>query len=45
MRGGQLSMAQVGEVFVCSLCGNEVTVIKAGGNPDIHCCGQAMIKK
>jgi desulfoferrodoxin-like iron-binding protein len=38
-------MAQLGEVFVCPLCGNEVTVTKAGGNPEIHCCGQAMVKK
>lgn len=38
-------MAQLGEVFVCPLCGNEVTVTKAGGNPQIHCCGQPMKKK
>ncbi|SFM13263.1 hypothetical protein [Pelosinus propionicus] len=38
-------MAQLGEVFVCPLCGNEVTVTKAGGNPEVHCCGQAMKKK
>ena len=38
-------MAQVGEVFVCPRCGNEVTVTKSGGNPEIHCCGQAMDKK
>lgn len=38
-------MAQLGEVFVCELCGNEVTVTKAGGNPEIHCCGQVMKKK
>ena len=38
-------MAQVGELFVCELCGNEVTVTKAGGNPEIHCCGQAMTRK
>lgn len=40
-----LFMAQLGEVFVCPLCGNEVTVTKAGGNPEVHCCGQAMKKK
>ncbi|MBP2644343.1 MAG: Desulfoferrodoxin Dfx domain protein, partial [Firmicutes bacterium] len=34
-----------GEVFVCKLCGNEVTVTKEGGNPEIYCCGQAMAKK
>jgi len=38
-------MAQLGEVFVCKLCGNEVTVTKAGGNTSIHCCGQEMTKK
>lgn len=39
-----LFMAQVGEVFTCQLCGNQVTVTKAGGNPVIHCCGQEMTK-
>ena len=38
-------MANLGEVFVCSLCGNEVTVTKAGGNPLLVCCGQPMEKK
>lgn len=38
-------MAQLGEVFVCELCGNEVKVIKAGGNPVITCCGKPMTKK
>lgn len=38
-------MAQAGEVFVCKLCGNEVTVTKTGGNPEITCCGQAMEKQ
>ena len=38
-------MAQVGEVFTCQLCGNQVTVTKAGGNPEITCCGQAMTKE
>lgn len=38
-------MAQLGEVFVCELCGNEVTVTKAGGNPVITCCGKDMTKK
>ncbi len=35
-------MAKVGQVFKCALCGNVVKVIEAGGNPEIHCCGQAM---
>ena len=38
-------MAKLGEVFTCKLCGNEVTVTKAGSNPEITCCGQAMEKK
>ena len=38
-------MAQLGEVFICELCSNEVTVTKAGGNPKIYCCSQAMTKK
>lgn len=38
-------MAQVGEAFYCESCGNAVVVIKAGGNPEIHCCGKPMKKK
>ena len=38
-------MAKLGEVLVCELCGNEVTVTKEGGNPEIHCCDQPMKKK
>jgi desulfoferrodoxin-like iron-binding protein len=37
-------MANVGEVFVCEKCGNKVKVIAAGGNPQSHCCGEAMTK-
>ncbi|MGI1658276.1 MAG: hypothetical protein ACRKFN_04810 [Desulfitobacterium sp.] len=35
-------MAKLGEVLICELCGNEITVTKEGGNPEIHCCGQQM---
>jgi len=35
-------MAKLGKVLICELCGNEVTVTKEGGNPEIHCCGQPM---
>lgn len=35
-------MAQVGQTFKCNLCGNVVQVTEAGGNPEIHCCGEAM---
>tara|TARA_B100000959_G_scaffold281746_1_gene346567 strand:+ start:248 stop:499 length:252 start_codon:yes stop_codon:yes gene_type:complete len=38
-------MAAAGEVFVCEKCGNMLVVIKAGGNPEVHCCGEAMKKK
>lgn len=38
-------MAILGEIFTCRVCGNEVTVTKAGGSPEIVCCGQAMEKK
>jgi desulfoferrodoxin-like iron-binding protein len=37
-------MAAVGEIFRCELCGNVIRVIEEGGNPEIHCCGQAMTK-
>ncbi|MCL6106865.1 MAG: desulfoferrodoxin FeS4 iron-binding domain-containing protein [Actinobacteria bacterium] len=37
-------MAVLGETFRCELCGNVVEVIEAGGNPEIHCCGQAMTR-
>lgn len=37
-------MAKVGEKFKCELCGNEVEVIKQGGNPEIYCCGKSMTK-
>lgn len=35
-------MADVGQVFKCELCGNIVKVVEAGGNPELHCCGQPM---
>ncbi|NTU99104.1 desulfoferrodoxin FeS4 iron-binding domain-containing protein [Candidatus Falkowbacteria bacterium] len=34
-------MTQVEQVYVCSICGNEVKVIKAGGG-ELVCCGQPM---
>lgn len=37
-------MANVGEKFKCELCGNVIEVVEAGGNPEIHCCGQTMTK-
>ncbi len=38
-------MAKLGKILVCEKCGNVVVVIKEGGNPDIHCCGDAMKEK
>lgn len=35
-------MAQVGKLLKCEKCGNVVVVVKEGGNPDIHCCGEEM---
>jgi desulfoferrodoxin-like iron-binding protein len=35
-------MAKLGAELKCELCGNVVKVIVEGGNPEIHCCGQAM---
>ena len=35
-------MAKVGTVFECKKCGNVVEVIEEGGNPEIHCCDEAM---
>jgi len=37
-------MAELGEVFTCKICGNEVTVTKAGSSPEIVCCGEPMEK-
>jgi hypothetical protein len=38
-------MAKLGAVLVCKKCGNEVTVTKEGGNPNIDCCGENMSVK
>jgi desulfoferrodoxin-like iron-binding protein len=35
-------VAKLGTVLECKKCGNVVAVIKEGGNPEIHCCGEAM---
>ena len=37
-------MATLGDKLKCELCGNQVEVTFAGGNPEINCCGQAMTK-
>ncbi len=32
---------EIGEKYLCSICGNEVEVTKAGGG-ELVCCGQPM---
>ncbi|UCE95148.1 MAG: desulfoferrodoxin FeS4 iron-binding domain-containing protein [Candidatus Bathyarchaeota archaeon] len=36
-----MGVNQVGEKYVCNICGNEVTVTKVGGGV-LVCCGQPM---
>ena len=38
-----MAVKQVGETYVCNICGNEVIVTKAGGGT-LVCCGQDMEK-
>ncbi len=36
-----MGVSEVGEKYVCNVCGNEVTVTKVGGGT-LVCCGQPM---
>ncbi len=36
-----MAVEQVGEKYVCNICGNEVIVTKVGGGT-LVCCGQDM---
>ena len=36
-------MAQVGEEYLCEICGNKVKVIEAGGG-ELVCCGESIKK-
>ena len=36
-----MAVEQVGEKYRCNICGNEVEVIKVGGE-ELVCCGQPM---
>lgn len=36
-----MAVENVGEKYLCAICGNEVTVTKAGGG-ELVCCGQPM---
>ncbi|MCK9595443.1 MAG: desulfoferrodoxin FeS4 iron-binding domain-containing protein [Candidatus Omnitrophica bacterium] len=38
-----MEVKEIGEKFKCNVCGNEVTVTKAGGG-ELVCCGQPMEK-
>jgi len=38
-----MAVERVGEKYKCNVCGNEVTVIKAGGG-ELVCCGKPMEK-
>jgi superoxide reductase len=38
-----MAVEKVGERYICDICGNEVTVDKAGGGT-LVCCGQDMDK-
>ena len=38
-----MPVEKVGEKYKCNICGNEVTVTKAGGG-ELVCCGVAMEK-
>ncbi len=37
-----MGVNKTGEKYRCDICGNEVTVTKAGGG-ELVCCGEAMI--
>ncbi|MBU1122643.1 MAG: desulfoferrodoxin FeS4 iron-binding domain-containing protein [Candidatus Omnitrophota bacterium] len=36
-----MNVERVGEEYRCNICGNEVSVTKAGGG-ELVCCGEAM---
>jgi len=36
-----VNVSKVGEKYRCNICGNEVTVTKAGGG-ELICCGEPM---
>lgn len=38
-----MAVENIGENYKCNLCGNEVSVTKAGGG-ELVCCGQPMEK-
>ena len=36
-------MSQVGEIYLCEICGNKVKVLETGGG-ELVCCGEPMSK-
>ncbi len=40
-RRNTMNVEKVGENYRCNICGNEVTVTKAGGG-ELVCCGEPM---
>jgi len=42
-RRREMAVKKVGEKYRCNICGNEVTVTKAGGGT-LVCCGEDMEK-
>ena len=38
-----MGVGKAGETYRCEICGNEVTVTKAGGGT-LVCCGKSMVK-
>jgi len=42
-RRREMAVEKVGEKYRCNICGNEVTVTKAGGGT-LVCCGEDMEK-
>ena len=38
-----MAVKQVGEIYLCKVCGNEVKVTKVGGGT-LVCCGQDMVQ-
>jgi desulfoferrodoxin-like iron-binding protein len=40
-RRNAMNVEKVGENYRCNICGNEVTVTKAGGG-ELVCCGEPM---
>jgi desulfoferrodoxin-like iron-binding protein len=41
--GNYMAVKKIGEQYRCTICGNEVSVTKAGGGT-LVCCGKSMDK-